>query len=271
MKSSPVQFTRAVKSKISSGHGRNNCGGTKPFAFSRSPASGSSCGREWPYNGGYILLFFQWKEHLLLAADKKIIDHENSLNAYYTQFLLYGGNLPFWNLPNGSCTKDWHTLSATTLELDDLSVGLDAATMLTLSAENLGFLNFQQELGIEQIPGTSSRGTGGRTLWITRDWWSSDTGAPPVDENQEMNNDQELIGDDPALDFVEESFAPPLLFRRIDWNWPWIMVCSKDTPIIYFPFLRLNYCKDFFPKGEGHLPCTGVAMPLPAHRGRVKQ
>ena len=39
-------------------------------------------------------------------------------------------------------------------------------------------------------------------------------GAPPVDENQEMNNDQELIGDDPVLDFVEESFVPPVTFSE---------------------------------------------------------
>ena len=31
--------------------------------------------------------------------------------------------------------QDWLSLSATTMELDDLSVGLDAATLLTLSAE----------------------------------------------------------------------------------------------------------------------------------------
>ena len=163
-------------------------------------------------------VFSSERSTLLLAADKKIIDHENSLNAGYTQLLLYGSNLPAWAFPDEILgQQDWLSLGATTLELDDLSVGLDAATLLILSAENPGFLNFQQELGIEEIPDEQ--------VVVVQEQEEEPfelpeidglpiPGAPPVDENQEMNNDQELIGDDPVLDFVEESFAPPVTFSE---------------------------------------------------------
>ena len=66
-------------------------------------------------------VFSNERSTLLLAADKKIIDHENSLNAGYTELLLYGSNLPSWNLSDDvRAQQDWHTLSATTLELEDL-------------------------------------------------------------------------------------------------------------------------------------------------------
>ena len=95
--------------------------------------------------------------------------------------------------------------------------------MLTLSAENPGFLNFQQELGIEQIPEEQVVVVGEQEeepFELPEIDGLPIPGAPPVDENQEMNNDQELIGDDPVLDFVEESFAPPVTFPEINWNWP---------------------------------------------------
>ena len=114
-------------------------------------------------------VFSNERSTLLLAADKKIIDHENSLNAGYTQLLLYGSNLPFWNLSDEArAQKDWHTLGATTMELEDLSVGLDAATMLTLSADEkpriLKFPAGTRNRGNSGGTSGGSRGAGRRTL-----------------------------------------------------------------------------------------------------------
>ena len=158
-------------------------------------------------------VFSSERSTLLLAADKKIIDHENSLNAGYSQLLLYGSNLPSWNLSDDvRAQQDWHTLSATTLELEDLSVGLNAETILTLSDENPGFLNFQQELGIEEIPDEQ--------VVVVQEQEEEPfvlptivglpvPGAPPVN-NEELNEDTESIETAPVLDFVEESFYPPV-------------------------------------------------------------
>ena len=156
-------------------------------------------------------VFSNERSTLLLASDGKVIDYEETLAGGYTQSLLYGSNLPTWSFPAEAVPgQDWHALSATSLGLDDLSIGLGAETLLTLAVENPGFLNFQQALGIEDAPVD-------QVAVVEQDndpFVLPDIPDFAIPGSVPVGQDEEFVNVSPPLDFVEETYSPPVTFSE---------------------------------------------------------
>ena len=156
-------------------------------------------------------VFSNERSTMLLASDGKVIDFEETLASGYTQSLLYGSNLPAWSFPAEAVPgQDWHALSATSLGLDDLSIGLGAETLLTLAAENPGFLNFQEALGIEDAPVD-------QVAVVEQDndpFVLPDIPDFAIPGSVPVGQDEEFVNVSPPLDFVEETYSPPITFSE---------------------------------------------------------